>query len=135
MQAAKLSQDISVSPQLTEDDLKQAATQGFKSVINNRPDGESPDQPLNTTLAALAAQLGLDYRHIPLVPGQLTAAHVAAFKAALGEMKHPILAFCRSGTRSATLWALASAGQQEPEDILRAAAAAGYNLEHLRSQL
>jgi sulfide:quinone oxidoreductase len=135
MQPAKLTPNLSVSPQLTERDLAEAAAAGFKSIINNRPDGEAPDQPRSEDLAAAAQRLGLAYRHIPVVPGQLTADQIEAFKTALTEIEGPALAFCRTGTRSTTLWALASARQLAPDAILATASAAGYNLEQLRPQL
>ena len=135
MKLAKLTQNLSVSPQLTEKDLEEAAAAGFRSIINNRPDGEASDQPRSDVLEAAAKRLGLAYRHIPVVPGQLSGDQVAAFKAALTEMKGPALAFCRTGTRSTTLWALASARHLAPDNILATAAEAGYNLETLRPQL
>lgn len=135
MNPIKLTPDLSVSPQITAKDLEVAASSGFRSVINNRPDGEASDQPRSDELAAAAQRLGLEYRHIPIVPGQVSPDQVAAFKAALTDMKGPTLAFCRTGTRSTTLWALASAGEMEPQAILGAASAAGYNLEGLRPQL
>ncbi|WP_262027386.1 TIGR01244 family sulfur transferase [Microvirga sp. Mcv34] len=135
MPFAKLTDNLSVAPQLRLDDLEQAAAAGFRSIINNRPDGEASDQPSSETLAAAAQRLGLAYRHIPVVPGQLSPEQVAAFKEALTAAAGPTLAFCRTGTRSTSLWALASAPHLSPDEILRIAAAAGYNLEALRPQI
>lgn len=135
MNPIKLTPDLSVSAQITPEDLKEAAAAGFKSFINNRPDGEAPDQPRNDELAAAAQRLRLEYRAIPIVPGQMSDDQVAAFGTALTEMKGPILAFCRTGTRSTTIWALASAGDMPAETILKTAAAAGYNLDALRPRL
>ena len=134
-QPAKLTSNLSVSPQLTEEDLVEAAAAGFTSIINNRPDGEAPDQPRSEDLAATAKRLGLAYRHIPVVPGQFSADQIEAFKTVLTETDGPTLAFCRTGTRSTTLWALASARHLAPDAILATTSAAGYNLEQLRSQL
>lgn len=131
MQIAKLTDKLSVAPQVTEEDLAQAAALGFKSVINNRPDGESPDQPRSADLAAAAERFGLEYRHIPVVGGQSNEAQINAFADALSAMPAPTLAFCRTGTRSTTLWALSSARDFAPEVILNTAADAGYNLQHL----
>ncbi|MGO4525835.1 TIGR01244 family sulfur transferase [Microvirga sp. 2MCAF35] len=135
MPFAKLTDNLSVAPQLSPEDLQKAAAAGFRSIINNRPDGEAPDQPLSDTLAATAQRLGLAYRHIPVVPGQLSPEQVEGFKEALTAADGPTLAFCRTGTRSTSLWALASARHLAPDVILRAAAAAGYNLEALRPQI
>lgn len=135
MQPAKLTSNLSVSPQLTEKDIEEAAAAGFKSIINNRPDGEAPDQPRSEDLAVAAQRLGLAYRHIPIVPGQFSAEQVEAFKTALTETDGPTIAFCRTGTRAATLWALASACHLAPDAILATTSAAGYNLEQLRPQI
>lgn len=135
MNPIKLTPSLSVSPQITPKDLEEAAAAGFTSIINNRPDGEAPDQPRNDELAATAQRLGLEYRTIPIVPGQMSDDQVAAFKKALADMKGPTLAFCRTGTRSAILWALASARDMAPEEILKTAASAGYDLDALRPRL
>lgn len=135
MQVAKLTENLSVAHQVTEKDLEEAAAAGFKSIINNRPNGEAPGQPTSDDLAAFAKRLGLEYRHIPVVSGQLTETQVKAFGDALTEMAAPTLAFCRTGTRSTTLWALSSSPHLAPKEILDTAAAAGYNLQHLLPHL
>lgn len=135
MKAVRLSPNVSVAAQLTEQDLEEAAASGFGTIINNRPDGEAPDQPRSEDLAAAAKRLGLDYRHIPVIPGQLSNYQVEGFRAAVAEGQKPALAFCRSGTRSATLWALAASDRLSASEILQAASGAGYNLEALRPHL
>jgi sulfide:quinone oxidoreductase len=135
MQSAKLTPHVSVSPQITENDLEEIARAGFKAVINNRPDGEAPDQPKSAVLEASAKRLGLAYRHIPVVPGQISDDQVDAFKDAVTSAGGPTLAFCRTGTRSTTLWALASARHLDPDAVLSKAAAAGYDLQALRPRL
>ncbi|MXQ10638.1 TIGR01244 family sulfur transferase [Microvirga makkahensis] len=135
MKAVRLTPNLSVAPQLTEQDLEELAAAGFRTIINNRPDGEAPDQPLSEELAAAAKRLGLDYRHIPVVPGQLSNDQVEAFRAAVTEGRKPSLAFCRTGTRSTTLWALAASDRLSANEILQTASAAGYNLDALRPQL
>lgn len=135
MKAVRLTPNLSVAPQLTEQDLEEAAAAGFKTVINNRPNGEAPDQPRGEDLAAAAKRLGLTYKHIPVVPGQLSNDQVQAFRAAVTEAEKPALAFCRTGTRSTTLWALAASDRLSPNEILQTASEAGYNLEALRPQL
>jgi uncharacterized protein (TIGR01244 family) len=131
----KLTPNISVAGQLTEEDLVEAAAAGFRSVINNRPDGEAADQPRSQELAAAAERLGLTYWYIPVVSGQLSDDQVEAFRAALSEAEKPALAFCRSGTRSATLWALAASDRLSSNEILQTVSEAGYNLEAVRPQL
>lgn len=135
MKIAKLTDNLSVAPQLMPEDLEAVAGAGFKAIINNRPDGEAPDQPRGEDLAAAAQRLGLAYRHIPVVPGQLSPSQVEAFETALTTTDGPALAFCRTGTRSTALWALASARHLAPDAILSIAAGAGYNLEALRPQI
>jgi sulfide:quinone oxidoreductase len=135
MRIAQLTPFLSVSPQLAEADLGILAAQGFRSVVDNRPDGEAEDQPPSAVLAAAAERVGLAYRHLPVVSGQVTDEDVAAFARALAELKGPVLAFCRTGTRSATLWALSEAWHLDPAAILAAAAGAGYDLAGLRPRL
>lgn len=135
MKAVRLTPNLSVAPQLTERDLEEAAAAGFKTIVNNRPDGEAPGQPRSQDLAAAAKRLGLDYRHIPVVSGQLTNDQVAVFRAAVTEGPMPSLAFCRTGMRSTALWALAASDRLSANEILQTASAAGYDLDALRPQL
>jgi uncharacterized protein (TIGR01244 family) len=131
----RLTDTLSVAPQIRAADLAALATQGFRSVINNRPDGESADQPANAVLAAAATRAGLAYRAIPVVSGQLQDTQVAEFGAALAALAAPVLAFCRTGTRSTMLWALHAARTQPLDAIEQAAADAGYSLDALRPHL
>ncbi|MGP9822147.1 TIGR01244 family sulfur transferase [Salinarimonas sp. NSM] len=130
-----LTPQISVAPQIAIEDLAGLKEAGFRTVINNRPDGESPDQPSSARMEAEARRLGLDYRHVPVVSGAMTMDDVAAFDAALTEADAPVLAYCRSGTRSATLWAFTQAGVRAPDEILSIAQGAGYDLSGLRPYL
>ena len=135
MKVTKLTPNISVAHQLTEQDLEEAAAAGFKTIINNRPDGEAPDQPRSEELAAAAKRLGLTYHHIPAVSGRISNDQVEGFKTALGGAEKPALAFCRTGTRSTTLWALAASDRLSANEILQTTMEAGYNLEAWRPQL
>lgn len=132
MQIRSLIDGFSVSPQLGVGDIALLARQGVRGIINNRPDGETPGQPASTELAAAAAAAGIAYRHVPFAGGGIDAAVIAAFADALAELPSPVVAFCRSGTRSATLWALAAARDGRPvADILARAADAGHDLARL----
>lgn len=135
MQPKPLADSISVVAQIEVDDLAALAARGFRSVINNRPDGEADDQPASAELAAAAEQLGLAYRYVPVVSGQLVDADVDAFAQALEALPPPVLAFCRTGTRSTMLWALQASRSHSVEDVVRIAAAAGYDLEALQPRL
>lgn len=99
-----LSRTFATSPQIQPSDLAALAAAGFRGIINNRPDGEGPDQPSSDEIEAEARRHGLLYRHIPVVPGQATDADARAFAAVLNEADGPVLAFCRTGNRAAGLW-------------------------------
>ena len=135
MDIRRISPFISVSPQLSPQDVSIAASQGFKAIINNRPDREGEAQPLSAEVEAAAKRAGLAYRHIPVVSGRLTDADVARFQAATDELMGPVLAFCRTGTRSATLWALSQAHRLDPAAILEACSEAGYDLSSIETRL
>jgi len=134
MQAKPLTPTLSVGPQLSLTDLASAA-QRFRAIINNRPDGEEPGQPSSAEIEAEAKRLGLQYRHIPIVPGQFPDDSVRAFANALTELEGPVFAFCRTGTRSTSLWALTEAARGTANGALRAAAEAGYDLHALWPRL
>ena len=107
----------------------------FRTIINNRPDAEEPGQPSSAEIEAEARRLGLDYVHLPVVPGKITDEQAAAFGDVIVRRKGPILAFCRTGTRSTTLWALSQSGKRSPDEIIETAAAAGYDLGTLKPKL
>jgi uncharacterized protein (TIGR01244 family) len=125
----KVTEDFSVAPQISVDDIAAAADQGFVLVINNRPDGEAPDQPSGAQMAAAAEAAGVDYLHVP-VRGGPTPDQVAEVQAAVAEAKGPVLAFCRSGTRSIVTWSLGQAetGARPREELVRLGREAGYDL-------
>ena len=100
--------DVCVAPQLTPEAMAEAARLGFKSVVNNRPDFEGgPDQPTSATIAAAAQAAGLEYRHLPVAGGYQSPEEAAQMARLLQELPRPLLMFCRSGARSARLFALA----------------------------
>lgn len=102
---------FAVAAQLSATQMADVAAQGFKTVVNNRPDSEGgPNQPLNQTIAVAAQANGLHYVYLPVVSGAITPDQAQALRAALQSAPEPVLAFCRSGTRSAQLYALAQAG-------------------------
>jgi uncharacterized protein (TIGR01244 family) len=102
--------DVCVAPQLTPEAMAEAARQGFRSVVNNRPDFEhGPDQPTNADIEAAAHAAGLEYRFLPVDGGYQSPEEIAAFAALLAELPRPILAFCRSGARSGRLYSAAIA--------------------------
>jgi uncharacterized protein (TIGR01244 family) len=129
----RLTNDFHVAAQIELADIVAAAAQGFVLVINNRPDGEEPDAPQGEAVAAAAATAGLAYVAIPVGHGGFSAVQLDAFDAARAAHPGKCLAYCRSGTRSTHVWALASARQGADVDgLCGAAAAAGYDLSMLR---
>jgi uncharacterized protein (TIGR01244 family) len=134
MDIRRLTDTVSVGPQIDPDDVSALAQQGFVSVINNRPDGEMPGQPAGDAIAQAAAHAGLAYRAIP-VAGSFPEPAIAAFEAALEEADGPVLAFCRSGMRCTCLWALASARTLPVSEIIQIAASAGYDIAGLAPQI
>jgi uncharacterized protein (TIGR01244 family) len=104
-QVQQLSADVCVAPQLDADAMAWAAQNGFKSVINNRPDFEhGPDQPASAQVEVAALAAGLQYRHLPVGSGWQSPEQIAAFAVLLKELPAPVLAFCRSGARSTQLY-------------------------------
>lgn len=103
MQIKKIDDRLTVAGQIQATELAAVAKEGFKSIICNRPDGESSDQPTFAEINAVAQRLGLEARHIPVVSGQISASDVAMFGKEMSELPGPVLAFCRSGARSTAL--------------------------------
>ena len=127
---------ISVYGQLTPADVAAAKAQGFTAIVNNRPDDEQPGQPAGAEIAAAAAAAGLAYAAIPVDHRGFSEAQVAAMADILAQAHGPVLAFCRSGTRSTFLWALARARLgDDPEALIAKAANAGYDIEPIRPAL
>jgi uncharacterized protein (TIGR01244 family) len=131
----KVAEGFYVAPQLEPDDFAEAAVMGVRTVINNRPDGEAPDQLSDAEARALAEAQGLTYVHLPVVSGGMSADHVAAMRSAIADHEGPYVAYCRSGTRSCHLWALAQAATEDPDQLIAAAAKAGYDLHAMRPVL
>ncbi len=121
--------DFAVAPQLSPADMAQAAERGFVRVINNRPDGEAGDQPPSAEMEAAARAAGMDFVHIPVVGGP-TPDQVRLQAEAIAEAGGPVLAFCRSGTRSIVTWSLgqAASGARPRDELVQLGANAGYDL-------
>ncbi len=128
MQIKALSRALSVSPQISVADVATIASQGFRTIMCNRPDGESVDQTDFAAVAAAAERAGISAGYLPMVPGQIGQAQANQFAHAITESPGPVLAYCRTGTRSATLWALTQLAHSPVEDVLAKARAAGYDL-------
>lgn len=129
MDARRLTADLSVSGQIAPSELPEAVEAGFRAVICNRPDGEGADQPSFAEIETAARDAGLEIRYLPVVSGRVTDEDAAAFGATLAALPKPVLAFCRTGMRSATLWSLSEGAKGRPlPEILASTKAAGFDL-------
>jgi len=125
----RLADDFYVSPQISEADIADASALGIGLIISNRPDNEEPGQPANATLAAAAKAADLHYVEIPVDKRGIGRQHIDTLKQTLATQDGPVLAFCRSGTRSTMLRAYVRASEGDNiNTILREAADAGYDL-------
>jgi len=131
-----LDSTISVFGQIDPEDVAAAKSQGFTAIINNRPDNEQPGQPSGAEIEAAAKAAGMGYVAIPVDHSGFNEGQVEAMVNALEAAPGPVLAFCRSGTRSTFLWALARHRLgDDSEQLIAKAANAGYDLSPLRSVL
>ena len=135
MELKRINDHISVCGQIAPEDVASLKAAGFVTIINNRPDGESPDQVPGAEIEAAAKAAGLAYYAIPLGREGVSPDMVEKTHAALEGSNGPVFAFCRSGTRSTTLWALSQAGEMEAGEIISQAAEAGYDMSHLAGHL
>jgi uncharacterized protein (TIGR01244 family) len=124
------------SPQISLADVAEARARGAKLIVNNRPEGEADDQVPGADIEAAARTAGLGYLAIPVSPGGFSETQVQAMADALAHASGPVLAYCRSGTRSTLLWSLAQAqGGRAPDEIAADAARAGYDVAPIRPLL
>jgi uncharacterized protein (TIGR01244 family) len=126
--ARPLSESVSVAGQISPADLRAIAEAGFKSIVCNRPDGESPGQFSSQDIATAARLAGLTMAYLPVLTGRVSPQDGREFGDLLNQLPGPVLAYCRSGLRSATLWALSQAGSRPWPELVRCAAQAGFNL-------
>ncbi|HWT53707.1 MAG TPA: TIGR01244 family sulfur transferase, partial [Rhodocyclaceae bacterium] len=128
MKIKTLTAQLSVAPQISAADVAEIAAAGFKSIICNRPDGEGSDQPGFHEIETAARSAGLEIRHQPVLPGLVSNTQATEFDQLLEQLPKPVLAYCRSGMRSATLWGLSRAGRMSAAEILARANECGYDL-------
>ena len=132
----RIDDHISVAPQITPADVPDIARAGFTAIVNNRPDGEQDGQPSAADIRAAAEAVGLAYSEIPITHAGFSGNQVEAMVAALDAADGPVLAYCRSGTRSCNLWALArTKAGDHPDTLMAKAAATGYDLTGIRPLL
>jgi len=136
MERKMLAPGLSVSGQIHAADVAELAAAGVKSLICNRPDGEGPDQPTITEIEATANRLGLTVRYLPVLTGKVSDADARDFARAMDDLLGPVHAYCRTGNRSATLWALGAAEKGVSlESIIAAGSAAGYDLRDVAERI
>lgn len=128
METKKLTTGLSVIGQVMPTDMQAIKDAGFRAIICNRPDGEAADQPTFEEISKAAEKAGIEAKYLPIVAGKVSDDDANAFDATLSEMPGPVLAFCRTGTRSATLWSLAQANSRSLPDILATTKSAGYDM-------
>lgn len=128
MELKVISEKVAVSPQIAADDVAKIVTEGYRAIICNRPDGEGADQPSFEEIEVAAKAAGIEARYVPVESGMVKDDDVAAFSAALKDLPRPVLAYCRTGTRSATLWSFHESKKRPMPEILAATKAAGYDM-------
>ena len=129
----RLSDTVLASPQISLEDIAAAKEQGITLIVNNRPDGEDAFAPQSAEIEAAAQEVGIAFRSIPITHAGFSAPQVAAMVDALDKAGGAVLAYCRSGTRSTLLWALAQSQLgRDPEAISSAAREAGYDVSPVR---
>lgn len=131
-----VNESIAVAPQIAVEDIAAIKAAGYRAIVNNRPDGEELGQPAGDAIREAAAAAGLGYSAIPVTHAGFDHGQIDAMGRAIVAASGPVLAYCRSGTRSCNLWALAAAkAGRDPELLVRQAAGAGYDLSGLRPTL
>ena len=128
MDLKKITEKTAVSPQITPQDMSAIKEAGFRAIICNRPDGEGVDQPSFEEIEAEAKKVGLAAAYVPVTSGMVRDEDVESFGAALKDLPRPVLAYCRTGTRSATLWSFHESKKRPMHEILAATKAAGYDM-------
>ena len=127
---------ISVAPQILPEDMAAIKAAGFVAIVDNRPDDEDSGQPSGDAIRAAAEAAGLAYSAIPVTHAGFSHPQIDAMAAALTAADGPVLAYCRSGTRSCNLWALAAAkAGRDPELLVAQARGAGYDLAGMKPTL
>jgi len=129
MDIRTLSPALSVAAQISVADVAAIRAAGFRSLVCHRPDGEASDQPSFREIEQAALDAGLHVRYQPVESGKVTDEQATEFGRMMKELPGPVFAYCRTGTRSATLWALSVTGQMSVTDIVETAGKAGYDLK------
>lgn len=135
MDIRRIDETISVAPQISVDDVAEAARLGFKTLVANRPDQEEPGQPAMSDIEKAARDNGLDWVYMPVESGNITDEDIDRFAPMIRDAEKPVLAFCRSGTRCTVLWALTAARTTPAREIFTKAGNAGYDISGLAPRM
>jgi len=128
MDKKELTANLSIGEQIQPTDLQALADAGFRSIICNRPDGESPDQPTFAQISSAAKTMNMEAKYLPVVPGKISSQDAENFSNALLELPNPIFAYCRTGFRSKKLWSLNQPGSNGLSSLLSAVKGVGAGL-------
>ena len=129
MDIRHLAPGLSVAPQIAAADLAALKQSGYRAIVCNRPDGEGADQPLFAEIANAAQALGLEAHYLPAESGKVSDEQGVAFGQLFDSLPKPVLAYCRTGMRSTTMWALSQAKSQPLPQLLDTAKKAGFDLK------
>lgn len=135
MQPNKITDQLSVSGQISPEDVSLLKDAGFRTIICNRPDGEKEGQPSANEIEAAATSAGLAFYHNPMVPDQISPDIVAKQGEILASAEGPVFAYCGSGKRASVLWVLANPDGLDADKRISLAAIAGHDLSPLRPRL
>ncbi|ADP70372.1 protein of unknown function DUF442 [Rhodomicrobium vannielii ATCC 17100] len=136
MELHKLTDDLDVAGQIEPSDIPEIASKGIKTIICNRPDNESPGQPTFGEIDKIAQENGIKTIYHPIrAANAISDADAEIFEKELAEAEKPVLAFCRSGTRSTFIWSLSQAGKIPAQQIALTAMRAGYDISPVYQRL
>lgn len=133
----KVTDSFAVAPQIDVDDFASIKEEGFTNIVNNRPDDETFGQMPSATAKVKSGEFGMEYTAIPISGPNDFMKSMRALNDAIASAEGPVLAYCRSGTRSISLWSLAQvkSGAETPESAMEKAQAAGYDLSHMEPMM
>jgi len=132
MELYQITDDYAVAPQIAPEDMVALKAAGFTTVVCNRPDAEIPVDLHADAMAVAAAEAGLEFVVNPIGHAGLDEGIVTRQAACITSSEGPVLAYCRSGTRSTVVWGVARASDLGADAVIEKAAAAGYDLSHMR---
>ena len=132
MDIRQITESFAVSPQISPGDVPALAEAGFVRVICNRPDSEVTGDEVSAAIFGACAAHGIEFRLLPVDHAGVTETLIASQGKAVETAAGPVLAYCRSGTRSCHVWALSRAGKMDADTIMTAGARGGYDLTPLR---